>query len=178
MCGYRKRGGVKPVSKYEFQEQLCMYWLNPTKFFDMNKKTNNTFKIHTKASQDTVKIVTLLSTMLMDSAFVTVNAQKRSLQCCNGTLAENGSLRCRLNTTLSHLPERQQTKKAKCALHCWVGIKKQAPVLHYPTCDIYLCVDCYGIFHIVPNIIGMKKHLGIDIKLNVIINSVYYTQYD
>ena len=128
-----------------------------------NKPDNNTFKIYTKVATASngseTKSVLSLSTMSTDLAFAATNAWKRSIQCCNDTLAENGALRCRMDTTQCHLPEKPAGKKAKCALHRWVDVEKQAQVLHCRTCNIHLCVDCYAIFHKVPNLIAIKKTL-------------------
>ena len=147
------------MSQYEFRKNIALHWIAPVRAKELEKKAQK-FQIHRKSSSPSVAS---LSSMSMDSLFAAENARRRCVRTCDDTLEETGALRCRLDTTLCHLPIKPQSKKAKCAIHRWVGVEKQAQILHCPTCNMHLCVECYGLFHKTPNLVSMKKNLEVNI---------------
>ena len=62
-----------------------------------------------------------------------------------------GTLRYRLETTLTHLPVKNDKPENSCQLHYWFEKSKyRAQLLRCPTCNVTLCVDCYKYFHETP----------------------------
>ena len=90
----------------------------------------------------------------------------------DATLDERGALKCRLERSLDHLCERP-TKRTRCSLHWWAGkCRKESDIVFCPTCNVHLCVDCYG-----PHFIEFlpwfqwKNSLSISIRKNGTSNS-------
>jgi hypothetical protein len=69
-----------------------------------------------------------------------------------------------LDTTMSHLPSRKRGKRPQCALHNWIDARKNTDILYCQSCNINLCIDCYEIFHTVPNLVGTKRQLTNEYK--------------
>ena len=68
-------------------------------------------------------------------------------------------IRIWLDRCIDHLPERS-SNKAQCQLHRWVdGRKEGGAVLLCSACNVNLCIDCYGLFHRVPDLVAMKQGL-------------------
>lgn len=71
-----------------------------------------------------------------------------------------GDLKCRLDTSLSHLPSPDISEgKLKCALHCYLnrGYEVKKKVMKCSTCQVALCIHCYTIFHTVKCTENIKK---------------------
>ena len=95
----------------------------------------------------------------------------RSAPITDASLDPCGGLRIRLDISQDHLCERP-SKKTRCGLHWWAAnIRKESPIVRCPTCDVHLCVDCYGIFHRTPNLVRLKTKLAIDLKKELVSNS-------
>ena len=72
----------------------------------------------------------------------------------DGTLTER-----RLDTCLDHLPIEARQKK-KCALHRWLGFRKEGKSLLYcRACNVTLCSVCYDDFHKVQDLTEIKYWL-------------------
>ena len=78
--------------------------------------------------------------------------------------AVNGKLKCRLNNSYQHLPERSSGKRSRCALHRWarnrVGKEVMSSVYTCSVCRVNLCIDCYSLFHRIPNIRSLKDEIA------------------
>ena len=60
----------------------------------------------------------------------------------------------------SHLPEQVHSREARCQLHKWVTGKRFRGGLGYCTsCNVNLCMKCYGLFHKTGDIVSMKDNL-------------------
>ena len=90
---------------------------------------------------------------------ITTASSSRATFCTDLSLAENGALQCRLNTTMCHLPSRKRGSRPQCALHSWTGSRNQSDILYCRTCNINLCVDCYKIFNTRSDLVGTKEQL-------------------
>ena len=65
-----------------------------------------------------------------------------------------GKLRCRLDKKLVHWPVQIKTQHSQCQMHTWLyNVKYRSQLMHCPTCNVNLCLDCYKPFHEIPNII-------------------------
>lgn len=72
----------------------------------------------------------------------------------NETMGPHGVLSKRYNLDLNHFPH-EAKERAYCGLHKWVDdTVTQRNVL---TCNVNLCVKCYGIFHKIRNVNELKK---------------------
>jgi hypothetical protein len=91
-------------------------------------------------------------------------ASLRAAFCIDSSLSENGLLQCQLDTTLSHLPSRKKGNRPQCGLHACTGTRMQSDILYCQSCNIHLCVDCYGIFHTHSNIVATKEQLTNEYK--------------
>ena len=59
------------------------------------------------------------------------------------------------------LPDKTRSEP-RCQLHTWASrsqIRKKAGVVRCETCGVHLCIECFNIFHEVPNLVEMKEKL-------------------
>jgi hypothetical protein len=132
------------LSHYEFRKQIALNWLDSS--YEINDGPRKTGLSSMFSSPSSVSTITTASTL-------------RGTFCTDSSLAENGALNCRLNTTLSHLPLRKKGNRPQCALHSWTGKVKQSEISYCQSCNIHLCIDCYAIFHTRSNLVGTKEQL-------------------
>ena len=70
----------------------------------------------------------------------------------------HGTVRCRVDITLTHLPVKNDKPENSCQLHYWLEKSKyRAQLLTCPTCNVTLCVDCYKYFLETPIIKGHRN---------------------
>ena len=70
-----------------------------------------------------------------------------------------GSLQCRLDSTLDHLPEVAKLH-ARCCVHRWAAnIETTKAMLYCATCNVTLCSECYKLFHVEKDLLGLKEEL-------------------
>ena len=83
-----------------------------------------------------------------------------------------GILRCRLNTSLDHLPEK--VSNLNCQLHWWqdkTQCRKQ--LMKCATCNVCLCIECYKTFHTTPNLIPLHYNKNTTFKWDYKATSVF-----
>jgi hypothetical protein len=140
------------LSHYDFRKEIALNWLDSS----YEPRTHRIKEAPTKK--------TGLSSMFSSPSSVstiTTASSLRATYCNDSSLAENGALNCRLDTTLPHLPSRKTGTKSQCALHRWTGNRMEAGILYCRSCNIHLCIDCYEIFHTESNLVAKKKELTI-----------------
>ena len=140
------------LSHYDFRKEIALNWLDPMYV----PRTHQVKDAPTK--EKTTGLMSLFSSPSSVSTITT--ASSRATFCTDLSLAENGALQCRLNTTMSHLPSRKRGIRPQCALHSWTGSRNQSDILYCRTCNINLCVDCYKIFHTRSDLVGTKEQLA------------------
>ena len=113
-----------------------------------------------------------ISPMAMDSSLSSAASTKKSRhsnvtagkvrtkRLNDASLDVGGHFKCRLDTTLDHLPVKTAGTNSRCALHKWVNIETQKQVMFCPTCNVNLCLSCYRLFHTKPNLLQMKESLS------------------
>ena len=143
------------LTHYEFRKEIALNWLD------------SSYEPRTHQVKDTPSKKTGLSSMFSSPSSVSTITTASSLRatfCADSSLAENGALNCRLDTTLSHLPSKKRGSKSQCALHRWTGNRMEAGIMHCRSCNINLCLDCYEIFHTHSNLIATKEQLTAEYK--------------
>ena len=71
----------------------------------------------------------------------------------NESMCPGGSLSVRrLDPGLDHIPiearpNSRNKPKLRCAMHRWLGDRKEGNLGHCRTCNVNLCTDCYYLFH-------------------------------
>jgi hypothetical protein len=143
------------LTHYEFRTEIALNWLDPL------------YEPRTHQMKDGPSKRNGLTPMFSSPSSVstiTTTSSSRATFCTDSSLAENGALRCRLDTTMSHLPSRKRGKRPQCALHNWIDARKNTDILYCQSCNINLCIDCYEIFHTVPNLVGTKRQLTNEYK--------------
>ena len=81
-------------------------------------------------------------------------------------LQPNGSLKCRLNTYITHSPCPSANKRPKCQLHRWARgrgrkeIRGSKLVVHCSVCRVDLCFKCWKTFHSCTDIISLKEEIA------------------
>ena len=153
-------GGL--LTHYEFRKAIAMYWINPEETERRSSIRSSPAKRLLFQSPDTMSTMTnndTPSSSITTPVYDPRGDKKQSASITNKTLSERGALRCRMDRTLDHLPM-VPNAKVKCALHRWLGFRKEGQLLFCPECNINLCIGCYGIFHRCPNIVSMRAMLA------------------
>jgi len=82
----------------------------------------------------------------------------------------HGSLRCRLNKSIAHLPDPDiksiREKNLRCGLHRWVDRNAQIKrdVMVCLDCRVALCVECYYTFHTEQGVDNLRDYVQIKIQ--------------
>jgi hypothetical protein len=143
------------LTHYEFRKEIALNWLD------------SSYEPRTHQVKDTPSKKTGVSSMFSSPSSVstiTTTSSLRATFCTDASLAENGALQCRLDTTRSHLPSKKRGNRPQCALHSWTGVRKEAGILYCRSCNINLCIDCYEIFHTQSDLVGTKEQLTNEYK--------------
>jgi hypothetical protein len=143
------------LTHYEFRKEIALNWLD------------SSYEPRTHQVKDTPRKKTGVSSMFSSPSSVstiTTTSSLRATFCTDASLAENGALQCRLDTTRSHLPSKKRGNRPQCALHSWTGVRKEAGILYCRSCNINLCIDCYEIFHTQSDLVGTKEQLTNEYK--------------
>ena len=84
---------------------------------------------------------------------------KNESTCSDKSLRNDGltmSLANRNNLSqCRHIPIAPR-RHAHCAMHRWLGFRKQSNLCFCPDCNITLCRTCYDVFHKTKNIVAIK----------------------
>jgi hypothetical protein len=86
-----------------------------------------------------------------------VEVASRSVRVTDASLHPDGVLKLRLRRDLFHWPK-QAKPNQRCVLHRWASsVELKDKVLRCTDCQVHLCVNCYQLFHMVPNLVDKKK---------------------
>ena len=72
----------------------------------------------------------------------------------------NVKLKERINKNKGHLPVETTKKYSRCQIHYWATKKKLRTNIVCSNCDVTLCINCYSQFHLVPDLVGIKRALA------------------
>ncbi len=145
-CYHRMMGIDPDYNHYEFMNAVDMGWIDPV----------NHWHTPNRLHLELIKKVSPINT----------RGVKHTWQCkiitTKTICPDTGSLCCRLNSTLNHLPQPvDKNKNTQCQLHMWAAradnpkfdanttnpAGAQACVMHCPTCHVHLCMECFSLFH-------------------------------
>ena len=157
-CFGKKRKDL--LTHLQFRERIAEYWINPDEHSNemkQNEYKNNNFMQKRKrdSSLSSVSSVTVDDTLLPNTKKPKVSTK----HVMDRSLAPGGSLQCRLDRHLDHLPYEKESNRARCALHRWIGIETSSQLSNCVTCGVHLCSQCYRLFHTEPNLVAMKEKL-------------------
>ena len=149
------------VSHYEYIKMIALAWVNPELNWPTKKKINT--KRRLEQTEDLTRITRAKRKLYTDS--VSISDSSRCSVVDNNTLhPSNGKLRCRLVTSVQHVPEVPKTKRPRCALHRWArdrsGPEVMKNVVVCSICQVNLCIPCFKIFHKEGFIAGLKDDIA------------------
>ena len=134
---------------------IARYWTNP-------KDYNKWFKQKTSLKRRISSPQSTASSFTMNTPFTSISQKERN----TGTnhinefsITPDGTLNCRVNSSLDHLPMEKQSSRALCALYRWVESENQSHMKFYITCGVNLCVKCYWMFQTDPHLLAKKAVL-------------------
>lgn len=138
------------LSHYEFLRQIALAWLDSDTYWpDRYYKKRKNEDIDSTSSSKRLRKSTSKITLSTNSIHVTDNS-----------LDPRGKLRIRLDhTNHGHWPTKvpNTVKNPNCQLHRWATRKqKRAQVQYCPDCEVTLCIECYKLFHLEHDIVGLK----------------------
>lgn len=136
------------LTHYEFQKLIALHWLDPEQYpVKDSEAEHNAKKRRMNCSNSTVtsKKTTRASTINDDS------------------IAQGGSLYCRLSSKYFHYPVRPTAKDPTCSLHRWASkdnsLKFRAQIMTCECCNVSLCLDCFGPFHTISDVKRLKSEI-------------------
>ena len=116
-----------PYSHYKFIREICLYWIEPEKYCpEPTSKRSTSVQDYTSTKSRAFKKLKFM--------------RKKNASLTDKTLDPyNGSLCCRLNTKLNHLPEAPDTKEGSCAYHYFKNKSKHRKhFMKCPVCQVIL----------------------------------------
>jgi len=165
-------------SHYEFVCSVARAWLQPERhnfrsgrsYSNLSNDDNTSATTSTYISMDRrVEIETTTSARrtsarrsVLEITDETTTEKKRKTTMSDATL--KSQFRERLNDSIPHWPVKAATNKQppRCQLHTWATqskVRKKADVVRCETCDVYLCIDCFKLFHKTRDIVKEKSKL-------------------
>ena len=138
------------LSHHDFNQSIALDWIKGA--HEMKKPTLSSTKKR-KQQSNGVETRQQKAPKRGRTAFLT-----------DGALQFGGTLQCRLDTTLDHLPEVAKSY-ARCSLHRWAAnIETTKAMLYCPTCNITLCSACYKLFHVESDLMKVKDDLKAEME--------------
>ena len=144
-----------PFSHYEFVKKIALAWLKRNEFWPSNKSKKNDPRDNSSTIESSI------------ASSIVAKRRIKFVQRKNSTITDKaldsyiGNLRCRLDTSLNHLPEKSNKPDNNCELHYWFDKTKcRAQLMRCLSCNVILCISCYKSFYEVPflkNSIKKKK---------------------
>ena len=146
---HRIHDSKNAMSHYDYIKSVTLAWLEPGTYRQKTTTSSSARKrkhkddepggVRTRSSESTISTIT-------------TNESSRQTKITNTSLhPSTGSLRCRLNTTVQHLPMKSKNQKPRCQLHSWArggnAPKVMSGVVTCQICQVDLCLDCYRLFH-------------------------------
>jgi len=156
------------ISHYEFRKSVALALIAPDEFYpssdieqqsvtSCDTKSNSTGQVGRPKKKRRVTFTTRSRATKPAVAACRVNDK---------TLHPlHGSLKCRLNKNVPHLPDdnvlEQRNRSLRCALHRWYDRKAQIKrdVVICSTCKVSLCIWCFKRFHEEPDVDKLKHYL-------------------
>ena len=137
-----------PRTHYEFIQDIALVWLKPSQYWPNKKISAGSGQNASDSSTVAASVVTRRCNP----------PPKRSAKFTENYLnLYSGSLWCRLDCRLNHLPLRNDKPEGSCQMHWWSKRDKyRKQLLKCPASNVILCLDCYKPFHEVSELNNMK----------------------
>lgn len=166
---------VKPrYSHYEFVCFVGRAWLHPEKYFSYYCSPSSRSNVSTSSSLPEASRVVevklpgrrkrLLKNNLAEESLVAVKKFRLS-GFTDATLSnKNPIFSSRMDKFKSHFPANinYTLSSPRCQLHTWATnskVRKKAQVVRCQTCNVHLCIDCFEVFHVTPDLLQIKDKL-------------------
>ena len=172
------------LSQYDFRKEICLYWINPTKFareydtlpytpLSTRKRShtattaNETIATRTSPRGKEARRRMEFSIASPDSTISSLTGLSSPSYTAatvnDASLHIDGKLNRRLDNTCDHTPL-LPTANRICQLHYWCGpvnhkMKHKQNLAYCPTCKVTLCLECYKTFHREENLVEKKDEL-------------------
>jgi hypothetical protein len=161
---------MKHLSHYKFLEAVCIKWITEgSLFFRGNKKRNSrSFGVTNDDHSSTSSLTSRTSRRSINSSVSTrgmnlARKRKRNIKFNDEVLDPfKGELKCRLDhSNVMHMPSKVENPKHKYCQLCYWGKKEKVhkALLRCETCEVNICINCYGIFHQEESIVAKKRKL-------------------
>ena len=132
------------LSHHDYNKSVALDWIKGV--------VDNTMKKPTSAKKRK-------ETSAVETRSAKTPKKQRTVFVNDAAVKFGGSLHCRLDTTLDHLPEVAKVH-ARCCLHRWAAnIETTKAMLYCSTCNVTLCSECYKLFHVQEDLVGLKSEL-------------------
>ena len=138
-----------PWNHYEFIRAVTLAWIDPKLYWPVKSKK--------RASSSSV-----CDTSTTSSSRTSKKSKK--IRKRNATLSDlsldpySGTLRCRLGSRLTRLPEEEENGETSCQMHYWINKSKyRKQLVKCAACQVTLCLKCYKIFHDRPDLMSLKE---------------------
>ena len=148
---YYEIHGRKPLrTHYQFIQDIALAWLKPSQYWPKPKKVT---RISSQHSMDESTVSASVVTRRVSGSV------KRSAVFNDNSLNPyTGSLRCRLDSSLNHMPTKIDKPEANCQMHYWKKKgKHRKQLMMCPACNVILSLDYYKMLHEVSDLSIMKE---------------------
>jgi hypothetical protein len=173
-CKVMEESGVPRkdwLSHYDFRKSVALEWINE-KQEKVASKRNFVSMVEEGSDDDSPKRDTVFGSNVGESGGRRSSARirrskeeevqetvKRSVRVTDSSLHPDGALNKRLQRDLFHWPK-QAKQNQRCTLHRWASnVELKDKVLRCTDCEVHLCVNCYKVFHMVPNLVDKKDDM-------------------
>ena len=148
--GMCREAGVKPMSHYQYQQQVALAMLDPTSYWPSKSplshsgaSTSGHSSVETRASSAAAGPVR--------AGHLADKHLKQGAPFDN--LRRSVGLGC-------HIAEPPKSTKATCALHNYLTSEKhRSQILRCPTCNMHLCSSCFRPHHNCDNVLDSKDEI-------------------
>ena len=172
------------LSQYDFRKEICLYWINPTKFAREYDRLPFTPSSTRKRSYTATTADETIATRTLPrekeakrrmefliaspdstiSSLTGLSSPSYTAATVNDALLHiDGKLNRQLENMCNHTPL-LPTANRICQLHYWCGpvnhkMKHKQNLAYCPTCKVTLCLECYKTFHREENLVEKKDEL-------------------
>ena len=184
-CGFHEtHKSTAAMTHYEFIKSIVLAWMDQEMYWPKKRKkrrSRSVVSMNEANRRTSRRMLNLPPSSLSSTGAIgeyggsatasSATSDSATVQKRNTTMNDlsldphKGSLKCRLNSFVSHYPQKSGNKRAKCQLHRWARGRsgkevRGAGVQHCSECQVDLCYACWRIFHEKAQIIEMKEEIA------------------
>ena len=153
---YTKMHDLEAISHFDFNQQVCMAWIDPDNHWPKNKLTY-------QARDSSVQSATCSTSYSSDFMQRAPRFTDKYLNSITGSLSR------RLEESKTHWPIPTAKLATSCQLHHWAlsgKKKKRASLIYFSYCKVTLCSECFVPFHTNPQLVDAKRSMAIRFSYN------------